>query len=130
MTSYFKDDPDLNLRCVSAEVSPNDEIYAAWLIQKKFALQVWCQYWLAIDYKYRQMMNVSRKKVHVSTCLKLRTNLLSDMNELVKLHTALVVSPFMSDLAFQSFQSVSSILIRAFDNVVIPVSATLNGIID
>ena len=128
MTSYFKEDPDLNLSCLPAEVSPSDEIYATWLNKKKFALQVWCQYWLAIDYKYCQLAKVPWKKVHVSKCLKLRAELIGDLNELVKLQTALVSSPFMSDPAFQSLQEVSSILNRALDNVVISVHAILKGI--
>ena len=125
MTSYFKEDPDLNLTCLPSEVSPTDENYLSWLKQKKFALQVWCQYWLAIDYKYLQLSKVPWKKVYFSKCRKLKADLSNDILDLLKLQVLLDPCRFMSDPVVQAYQQVSSMLMRALDSVVINLHATL-----
>ena len=125
MTSYFKEDPDLHLTRLPSEVSPTDENYVLWLNQKKFALQVWCQYWLAIEYKYSQLSKVPGKKVHFSKCLEHKANLSSDILDLLKLQVLMDPCRFMSDTVVQTYQQVFSTLRRALDNVVIPLHSTL-----
>ena len=125
MTSFFKEDPDLNLTCLPSEVSPTDENYVIWLNQKKFALEVWCQYWLAIDCEYSQLSKVPEKKVHFSNCLKLKDDLSNDLLEILKLQTKLVPSQFLSYSTFRVSREFSTLLKRSLDTVAIRLQATL-----